>query len=39
MKGIYLFACRPRHENHALDYNDLDGKYGCHTTGEAIIKS
>ena len=36
MKGIYLFACRARHENYDLDYNDVDGKYGCNITGDAM---
>ena len=36
MKGIYLFACRARHENYDLDYNDIDGKYGCNITGDAM---
>ena len=36
MKGIYLFACRARHENYDLDYNDIDGKFGCNITGDAM---
>lgn len=36
MKGIYLFACGARHENYDLDYNDIDGKYGCNITGDAM---
>lgn len=38
MKGIYLFACGARHDNYDLDYNDIDGKYGCNITGEPVIR-
>lgn len=36
MKGIYLFACKARHKNYDLDYNDIDEKYGCNILGDAM---
>ena len=36
MKGIYLFACKARHENYNLDYNDIDKKYDCNIIGDAM---
>ena len=36
MKGIYLFACKARHENYNLDYNDIGGKFSCNITADAM---
>lgn len=36
MKGIYLFANRARHENHDIIYNDVEKKYNCDITADAL---
>ena len=36
MKGICLFACKARHENYDLGYNDIDGKCDCNITSDAM---
>ena len=36
MKCIYLFACKARHNEYNLDYNDIDERYGCNILGDAM---
>lgn len=36
MKGIYLFANRARHPNHDIVYNDIEERYKCDITGNAL---
>lgn len=36
MKGIYLFANRARHLNHDIVYNDIEERYKCDITANAL---
>lgn len=36
MKGIYLAACKARHLNYDIDYQDIDKKYGCSIGGDML---
>ena len=36
MKGIYLFANRARHPNHDIVYNDIEERYKCDITANAL---
>lgn len=36
LKGIYLAACKARHKNYDLDYNDIDNKYNCNIIGDML---
>jgi hypothetical protein len=36
MKGIYLAACRARHNAYNLDYNDIDKRYNCNIIGDML---
>ena len=36
MKGIYLAACRARHPNYEIDYQDIDAKYKCELGGDML---
>ena len=36
MKGVYLFACKARHKNYNLDYNDIVPIYNCDLICDAM---
>lgn len=36
MKGIYLAACKARHYNHDIIYQDIDKKYNCDLNGDML---
>lgn len=36
MAGIYLFSCKARHNNYDIIYNDIDAKYKCDITADAL---
>lgn len=36
MKGIYLAACKARHYNYCLVYQDIDTKYNCDLGGDML---
>ena len=36
MKGIYLAACKARHPNYDIIYQDIDKKYKCDLDGDMM---
>lgn len=36
MKGVYLAACKARHSNYDIVYNDVDKKYNCDLTCDML---
>lgn len=36
MKGLYLAACKARHPNHDIVYQDIDPKYQCELGGDML---
>lgn len=36
MKGIYLAACKARHEGYDITYQDIDKKYNCDLEGDML---
>lgn len=36
MKGIYLAACKARHENYDIVYQDIDNRYKCELGGDMM---
>lgn len=36
MKGIYLAACKARHKNYNIDYQDIDPKFKCQLGGDML---
>ena len=36
MKGLYLAACKARHENYDIIYQDIDPKYKCQLGGDML---
>ena len=36
MKGIYLAACKARHTNYNIDYQDIDSRYKCNIGGRRV---
>ena len=36
MKGIYLAACKARHPNYDIVYQDIDKKYKCELEGDML---
>lgn len=37
MKGIYLAACKARHSNYDIVYQDIDNKYNCDLNGDMLL--
>lgn len=37
MKGIYLAACKARHSNYNIVYQDIDKKYKCELNGDMLM--
>ena len=36
MRGIYLAACKARHPNYNIIYQDIDSKYKCDIGGDML---
>ena len=36
MQGIYLAACKARHPNYNIIYQDIDKKYNCDLSGDML---
>ena len=37
MKGLYLAACKARHPNYNIVYQDIDKKYNCELNGDMLL--